>query len=325
MNAASVSVIIPNYNHARFLNQRMTSILSQTYLPTEVIILDDCSTDDSLEVINQFKMHPCVKHIIVNDKNSGSPFLQWQKGIDLANGDWIWIAESDDYADLTFLEKLIEIANNNPSAGILYANSALVYENVVQKETFAELKNVRIRTNKWSSSYFNKGINEINEALLPYGTINNTSAVLFKASVLKTINFLDRPFKYIGDKYVFVKILAQADISYCADTLNFYRANPAGVPKYTQNYFEYTIEHFYILSWVKQNLHFVSKQSLSKTIEENCQFTILPNSLQKLQGFSKMLAISPKLFFRVYWYNVKRTLRKISLPNLTLISYFSPN
>jgi glycosyltransferase involved in cell wall biosynthesis len=56
MNNPLVSVIIPNYNHARFLDERIQSILNQTYQNFEVIILDDKSSDNSVEVINKYKI-----------------------------------------------------------------------------------------------------------------------------------------------------------------------------------------------------------------------------------------------------------------------------
>ncbi len=99
----SVSVIIPNYNHAPFLKERIDSVINQHYDNFEVIILDDCSKDNSREVIEQYRNHPKVKHIIYNEANSGSTFIQWHKGFRLAEGEYIWIAESDDVADLDFL------------------------------------------------------------------------------------------------------------------------------------------------------------------------------------------------------------------------------
>src|SRR5476649_961009 len=100
-----VSVIIPNYNHEPYLEQRINSVLNQTYKNIEVIILDDNSTDSSRQVIERYRADTQIKHIVYNHTNSGSPFIQWKKGIDLAKGKYIWMAESDDYSDLTFLEK----------------------------------------------------------------------------------------------------------------------------------------------------------------------------------------------------------------------------
>ena len=72
-----ISVIIPNYNHARYLEQRLDSVFNQTYPNFEVIILDDHSTDNSLEIINRYKDDPNLSQIIINDTNSGSVFKQW--------------------------------------------------------------------------------------------------------------------------------------------------------------------------------------------------------------------------------------------------------
>lgn len=111
----NISVIIPNYNHARFLEQRIESVLNQTYQDFEVIILDDCSTDNSVEVINKYKENSHISHIVVNSKNSGSPFKQWHKGFEIAKGEWVWIAESDDSCEPTFLETLVEQIDNTSS------------------------------------------------------------------------------------------------------------------------------------------------------------------------------------------------------------------
>ena len=82
-----VSVIVPNYNHALFLRQRLDSIFNQNFQDFEVIILDDCSTDNSKEIIEEYRNRPQVSHIVYNDTNSGSPFKQWAKGCDVARGE----------------------------------------------------------------------------------------------------------------------------------------------------------------------------------------------------------------------------------------------
>lgn len=103
-----VSIIVPNYNHARFLPKRIQSITEQTYLNFEIIILDDNSSDDSLDVIGRIvKQISSPVRVISNSSNSGTPFLQWKKGIEHANGELIWICESDDFCESNFLENLI--------------------------------------------------------------------------------------------------------------------------------------------------------------------------------------------------------------------------
>lgn len=121
-----VSVIIPNYRHALYLKERIDSVLEQTYRDFEVIILDDCSPDDSREIIETYRTREKIAHIVYNERNSGSTFMQWQKGFDLAQGEYIWIAESDDFADPGFLSSCVEQLENEPSCTLAYTESRLV-------------------------------------------------------------------------------------------------------------------------------------------------------------------------------------------------------
>lgn len=85
MNALPlVSVVVPNYNYKRYLNLRIQSILQQTYQNIELILLDDASTDGSEEVLSDYQDHAKVSHILLNEHNTGNPFKQWFKGMQLA-------------------------------------------------------------------------------------------------------------------------------------------------------------------------------------------------------------------------------------------------
>jgi cellulose synthase/poly-beta-1,6-N-acetylglucosamine synthase-like glycosyltransferase len=76
----TVSVIVPNYNHARFLARRIDSILKQSFQDFELILLDDCSTDDSRSILSLYARDPRVR-IEFNEANSGGTFKQWNKGV----------------------------------------------------------------------------------------------------------------------------------------------------------------------------------------------------------------------------------------------------
>src|SRR5262245_50376289 len=103
-----VTVITPNYNHARYLPQRLDSILAQTFADFELIILDDASTDNSREVIQAYAARDPRITAIVNPVNNGSTFKQWNLGLGRARGEYVWFAESDDYAEPTLLEALVD-------------------------------------------------------------------------------------------------------------------------------------------------------------------------------------------------------------------------
>ena len=105
-SAPKVSVIVPNYNHAPYLRQRLDSIINQTFRDFEVIVLDDASTDNSREIIQTYAHYPQLRFLF-NGTRNGSAFKQWQKGLESARGEYIWFAESDDCASPHFLSKLL--------------------------------------------------------------------------------------------------------------------------------------------------------------------------------------------------------------------------
>ena len=218
------SVIIPNYNHESFLRQRINSVIDQTHNNFEIILLDDASTDNSREVIESYRGHAKISQILYNELNSGSPFLQWQKGIELAKGEWIWVAESDDFADACFLEEAFKAIQQYPSAGLFYCDGTIL-ENKGQSDPkkFSYQKNQIFKTEKWSHSYFEKGIVELNEYLKFDNIINNASSTVFKKDLLKKTNKTLKTLKYYGDWYVYLQLSTIADIYYCNKPLNFYR------------------------------------------------------------------------------------------------------
>ncbi|MEM8577477.1 MAG: glycosyltransferase [Pseudomonadota bacterium] len=103
-----VSIILPNYNHAPYLPQRIKSIADQTYDNVELFILDDKSPDNSQDVIRQTVADLEIEaNLVFNEENSGNVFAQWRKGLSMATGDLIWICESDDFCEPDFLERLV--------------------------------------------------------------------------------------------------------------------------------------------------------------------------------------------------------------------------
>jgi len=228
-----VSIIIPNYNHAPFLRQRIDSVLNQTFQDFELILLDDASTDYSLAIIDRYKLHSKVTHICINEKNSGSPFVQWKKGIELAKGEFIWIAETDDFAELVFLEKTVLTLQNNQDSNLVYVDSKIVNDEGESTGLWSNVKNIRFKTNKWSNDYEISGRKEVIDFLLHSTTINNASAVLFRKKSLANKSFLKElaAYKTSGDLFTYIFVALQGKISYIAQPLNNYREHVLNVTK----------------------------------------------------------------------------------------------
>lgn len=103
-NNLSFSVVIPAYNSAKIIKNAISSCLQQTFLPKEIIVIDDCSIDNTVEIIKQFNS-PLIK-LLVNSSNRG-PSYSRNLGIKNSNSSWILFLDADDI----FHKKKIETLN----------------------------------------------------------------------------------------------------------------------------------------------------------------------------------------------------------------------
>jgi glycosyltransferase involved in cell wall biosynthesis len=214
-----VSVIVPNYNHARFLKQRLDSVLGQTYQDFELIILDDASLDNSREIIESYANHPKLR-CLFNTKNSGSTFVQWNRGLREARGEYVWIAESDDYADRRLLEVLVQKLDLNPRAGLAYCQSWQVADDgqiSLVEYYYGE------HAGRWRSDFMADGKQEVRQYLVFKNTIPNASAVLFRRDLALQVGLADEDFKLVGDLMFWVKLLAVSDVAFVGEPLNYWR------------------------------------------------------------------------------------------------------
>ena len=111
MQSNKLSVVISNYNHSQFLPEALSAILNQTLLPSEIIIIDDCSTDDSVKVIEEFASeHPIIK-LYRNEVNMGI-FYSSNLGLKLAKGEYIYFGAADDRVYSNLFEKTLELISD---------------------------------------------------------------------------------------------------------------------------------------------------------------------------------------------------------------------
>jgi glycosyltransferase involved in cell wall biosynthesis len=116
----SVTLVVPNYNHARYLPESLGSIAAQTRAPDRVLIIDDASTDDSVAVISRFIAEHSGWELICHDRNRGVVRGQ-NEAIATANTDWIGFLGADDALHPTYLEKALAQAARFPRAGLICA------------------------------------------------------------------------------------------------------------------------------------------------------------------------------------------------------------
>ena len=221
-----VSVIVPNYNHEPFLRRRLESIYGQTYKNIEVILMDDGSRDSSRSLLDEYAAaYPDNTRTLHNDKNSGSPFRQWAKGIKAATGDLVWIAESDDYCDERFLEVLVRYFEDE-AVLLAYAKSAFVDRKEVPiRYDFRTYLSDLECAEKWNGSYVETAHNEVRSALGIKNTIPNASGVLFKRPIdmplLDDESWLSMV--VAGDWVFYLHLVRGGKIAYSTETMNCFR------------------------------------------------------------------------------------------------------
>ena len=281
-----VSVIVPNYNHANYLRQRIDSILNQTYQDFELILLDDCSIDNSVEILNEYKSHPKVKQFIFNEKNSGSTFKQWKKGVDISKCEYIWIAESDDVSSPIFLETLMKQAIENDGVGLLYTQSESIDKNGVPIGD-GLIHTEGNNTYDWENDFVSSGERYVKKCLIDSNSIPNVSAVVLKREVLK--HALEKPIELTvcGDWLVYIRVLLKSDIYYCAKKLNYHRWHSDNVRSLTGMY-KVVKDFVTIQKELKQNFKLTDNQ-------------VSHNSKKLLNRFIYEVACKAKISIGDFW------------------------
>lgn len=216
-----VSVIVPVFNHAQFLDRRMESILGQSFRDVEVIVLDDASTDGSLDVAQRYEHLPQVR-VIANDRNSGSSFRQWAKGLELARGEFVWIAESDDSSAPEFLEEMLRCLSD-PTVALAYSDSRVVDEHDQPLEGYARYY-ADLDRSHWRMDHVLPAVSEVNYGLGVKNTIPNVSAVVFRKALVtpETLDAISS-MQFAGDWMFYLRLAQGRRIAYRSLPLNVHR------------------------------------------------------------------------------------------------------
>ncbi|MGP0064337.1 MAG: glycosyltransferase family 2 protein [Isosphaeraceae bacterium] len=218
-----VSVIVPNFNHARYLEERLRSIFEQTHPPHEILFLDDASSDESVEVARRLAAEsPVPFHLILNPTNSGSTFRQWLKGIDQASGELIWIAESDDTCRPELLERLVP-EFFDPDVALAYCQSSMIGpEGQTLADDYVALTN-DLSVTHWRYPYSVPALEEIELALSQRNTIPNASAVVFRKGAHLDCRADLEQMRLAGDWLFYATQIRGGRIAFVADALNAHR------------------------------------------------------------------------------------------------------
>lgn len=298
---ADVSVIVPNYNYEDFLPVRLRSIINQTTKPKEIILLDDVSTDHSVEIakpiLEEAKKKYKINYKIIQNKANNGCFRQWLKGIKEAEYPYIWIAEADDYAQENFIETLLP-AFDDPKVTLAYTQSKVIDENCkVLDYKYTDYTEDLSKT-KWLKDFKESGISQVKEYFSKKNIIPNVSSAIIKKSATDGLEEQLSQYKAIGDWFAYIYIISSGKIFYSSKCLNGHRRHSNSIIAKTEksNLFleeilkikKYCIEH-YELSDLQLNQLLLSIEEIENCYPKIIKTPTLNNLLIEIKEKVKLL------------------------------------
>ena len=248
-----VSVIVPNYNHAPFLIERLESIYNQTYKNIEVILLDDCSTDNSRDILSKYaNLHADNTITIFNTENSHHVFKQWNKGMQASHGQLIWIAESDDYCELDFLEKMVALFCYD-SVMLAFARSVFVQDG--QKIWSTEEYLYDLPQLKWDAPFYMSASDLVKKGFAIHNIIPNVSSAVFRNTgmISEEVQTICGNMHLSGDWIFYLNLMRGGVVAYTNETTNYYRIHPQSTSLKIQKTSEYYTEFEEVSCYIARN------------------------------------------------------------------------
>ena len=296
MSTPLVSVIIPNYNHARFLNERIQSVLQQTYQNFELIILDDCSPDGgaSKAVIESYRDNPHVSHIVYNEINSGSAFKQWGKGFELAQGKYIWIAESDDCCDPELLDTLM---------GQLLEHQAVMAFCRSEKFDVNGVKSHYDWQDELSGSFVMDGSVFIKKYLSFHNRIANASSVVFRREAAMRVDPFYMQMCAEGDWLFWIMMAEFGRVCFVDNALNFFRYHETNTTTINTHNGISIKEHKHVYSYLVGKAYLNSKESRSLRARLSHAFSMQPFDKETMHEVMRLW--DPYHLYRLLYYLYK--------------------
>jgi glycosyltransferase involved in cell wall biosynthesis len=214
-----VSVILPNYNYARFLKERVRSILAQTERDFELTYVDDASTDASNRIFEPFRADSRVQMRLFH-KNSGTVYRRWNDAAAEANGEWLWFPNADDTAHPRFLECALAQAHANPSAALIHSRIGKM--DATGRILALQLYGPADVMRRLSHDYFSPGYREI--PMLAAGLyLVTASGLLVRRDAFMAVGGFDVRLWGVADYDFYLRLLHRYDIAYVAGPVVFQR------------------------------------------------------------------------------------------------------
>lgn len=214
-----VSVIVTSYNHVEYLEERMESLLKQTYSNIEIIVIDDCSKDNSLNFLSRYKKYPNTQ-IIGLKKNSGYVHAT-NLGVSLSKGQYLMFAECDDFNEPQHIETLMQVLAQNPTAGVAYSKSTIVDNHSISTGDDFQFREKAFREYCYQNTLIPQ--KKMQKFLLHSCVVPNMSAALIRKEYFNEIGGLSSSYKICSDWDMWNRLAQSCDFYYVTTPLNNFR------------------------------------------------------------------------------------------------------
>ena len=230
----AVSVVVPNYNYAQHIEARLSSILGQTLPPREIILLDDASTDDSLEKAKR-RLSGCgiSWRVAANRQNSGHVAHQWARGARLARHPLLWIAEADDLAEPEFLATATR-AFAAPDIAISAVESRRIDEHGGTLTADSQSYVSHLSVTDWTERFTAPGQDMLSREFSVKNVLPNVSGALVRTDLLiaATAELASlKALRSTADWAVYARLLAEGGLAFDPSVLNGHRIHEGSVTK----------------------------------------------------------------------------------------------
>lgn len=230
----TVSIVMPAYNVEKYVAQAIDSVISQTMTDWELIIVDDCSTDDTAKIIDLYAKNDQRIIFIQNNQNGGSPSKARNKALKLASGRYIAFLDSDDWWEPMKLEIQLSAMQKGEHA-LSHTGGTFVFENDGHKKVFTP----------------RCGSGDIFGELLRQYELKTLSVVLDADKLLELDEpFFDESLKIGEDYHLFMRMASKYSVLTLSEKLFFYRVRTTSVTRSNPQKLWDGMEKF--LEWLRQ-------------------------------------------------------------------------
>lgn len=316
--AKLVSIVIPNYNYGRYIRKSLESAVSQTYENIEIIVVDDASTDNSVEIIREYeKKYDNIK-FYYNPKNLGVVGSH-NRCVNLSSGEYLVVLSSDDYLHPDFISSCVQKLDAYPTAGIVSSDIWYVddEDNVTSPESF------------YPESFFCKGIYQCKVWLFTNTFV--PSQVLIRRSCLNDPD-IGGMFSYLADTMIdtelWYRICLKYDFVYYRKKLSYYRHHIGSYSKSYENLKGYL--QFYLarkrFGELAKDIPYLSNYTEEAVLRstrmgtryirillENGKFSLANQYLKLTEG------LNPKIIEYPYYAYVEECVQKEYIPNARML------